>query len=619
MNLFQMQRILIWNGTHGYPENIEEKAPKASFTPPLCTLKHLSSLMTCKSPGEEFAHKTTMSILNNVSNYSWDSKAVLTLAAFAMEYGDIWLLSQLHSSDQLAKPIGILKRVPTILSRPGLQKHKKAMVELNNLVKVTLEVIQCMFELEKLSIYGTKDVPELSKAMDRIPIDVYWAIITIAACMTQICCIINDEDRTQDLSPFAQKINFTLTFLRRQITLCRQQIEIIEAYRKINKLLQTPTEIMEVFKALIFGKDNVQPLIDGSTNGKVNIDVLKRKNVLFYISALDITNDDILILKPISEGIRKENQYKIVWIPIVEQWTDELRKKFEMMRSKWPWYVVQYFSPVVGIKFIKEEWNFKNKPILVVMNRQGKVEHPNALHMIRVWGMKAFPFTTTVEEALTNSVDGIVSVWFDIHPNVSNWIKQEKYILFYGGKDNEWIQQFNKKAATLANDPVMKDTKISIELFCVGKGSKGEDEPNILGHFWNRIESFFFSKTHKKTEQDIVTQEIQKLLSYKTESGWAVLSKGSRLVVNGNGSTMLKVLEEFDKKKELVREVGFEICFKDHYEKIIQTGRHCCSVDIPMNAGKYPEHIKCPECPRIMETYISYKCCHIDGPMNALH
>ena len=104
--------------------------------------------------------------------------------------------------------------------------------------------------------------------------------------------------------------------------------------------------------------------------------MLKKKNVLFYISALDITIDDILILKPIYEGIRKEDKYKIVWIPIVEQWNDELQKKFEMLRSKMPWYVVQYFSPVVGIKFIKEEWNFKNKPILVVMNRQGKVEHP---------------------------------------------------------------------------------------------------------------------------------------------------------------------------------------------------------------------------------------------------
>ena len=38
-----------------------------------------------------------------------------------------------------------------------------------------------------------------------------------------------------------------------------------------------------------------------------------------------------------------EDQYKIVWIAIVEQWTDELRKKFEMLRFKMPWYVVQYF------------------------------------------------------------------------------------------------------------------------------------------------------------------------------------------------------------------------------------------------------------------------------------
>ena len=76
---------------------------------------------------------------------------------------------------------------------------------------------------------------------------------------------------------------------------------------------------------------------------QVNIDVLKKKNVLFYISALDITIDDILILKPIYDGIIKEDQYKIVWIPIVEQWTDELRKKFEMLRFKMPWYVVQYF------------------------------------------------------------------------------------------------------------------------------------------------------------------------------------------------------------------------------------------------------------------------------------
>ena len=199
-----------------------------------------------------------------------------------------------------------------------------------------------------------------------------------------------------------------------------------------------------------------------------------------------------------------------------------------------------------------------------------------------------------------------------------NQIKQGKYIFFYGGKDNEWIQQFKKKAAALANDPVMKDTKVSIELVCVGKDSKGEDDHGFLSDFWKGIESFFFSLTHKKTEQDIVIQEIQKLLSYRTESGWSVLSKGSRLVASGNGTKMLKVLEEFDKRKELVREVGFEVVFKDLHDKILPIGR-CCSVDVPMNAGKVPEHIKCPECPRVMETYVSFKCCHIDGPMNGLH
>jgi hypothetical protein len=40
--------------------------------------------------------------------------------------------------------------------------------------------------------------------------------------------------------------------------------------RKMKELLQTPDEIIEVFKALIFAKDDMQPLIDGSTNKMVS-------------------------------------------------------------------------------------------------------------------------------------------------------------------------------------------------------------------------------------------------------------------------------------------------------------------------------------------------------------
>ena len=125
--------------------------------------------------------------------------------------------------------------------------------------------------------------------------------------------------------------------------------------------------------------------------------MLKKKNVLLIISSLNIHKNLLSELMLIYDGIKeKGDEYKIVWIPIVEQWTDDLREKFEMLRSMMPWYIVQYSSPVAGIKFIKEEWHFNNEPIVVVMNPQGDVENEDALHLILQRGMSAFPFTRRV-------------------------------------------------------------------------------------------------------------------------------------------------------------------------------------------------------------------------------
>ncbi|PRQ36289.1 putative sieve element occlusion [Rosa chinensis] len=604
----------IVQGTQVHVDNIEEKNPKASFSVPLCTLKRISCEMQCKPPGDEIAHNTTVAILNKLSEYSWEAKASLTLAAFAMEYGEFWLLAQLRESDNLAKSIAILKRVPVLLKPSELHKRRQSILELNNLIKAILQVIECIDQFNKYSTYDPKDVPDLSIALDHIPVDVYWVIITVVACATKITILTSDEDKEFDLAPYSQKIHYVLNKLTSQQRGCRKQIEEAETYRRITKLFRTPTEIMEVFKGLIFTKDNVQPLIDGSTKQTVKIDILRRNNLLLFISTLDVSDDDISILKPIHEFTKRDNQYKIVWIPIVEQWTDDLRKKFDILKNKMPWFTVQYSGPIAGIKFIKEEWNFKGKPTVVVMNPQGKVEHPNALHIIRVWGVKAFPFTKTTEEELSHSHAGkwVGSVVEGTHPSVHTWIKEDKYIFFYGGKDNEWIQQFTKKATALANDPIFKEAKIHLELVCVGKGSRGEDDHGVLGRFWTSVESLFFTKGHKQVES--VNQEIQKLLSYKNESGWAVLSKGSTVLVTGHGVSVLKVVEDFEKWKDHVKEKGFEFCFKAYHEKISQASRPCCRLDIPGSNGKVPESMRCPDCHRNMETFISYKCCHIDGP-----
>ncbi|XP_054794691.1 protein SIEVE ELEMENT OCCLUSION B-like [Prosopis cineraria] len=595
-------------------EHIDDKSTQANFSSPLCTLRQISSEMQCKPPGEQVAHKTTMAILNKLSHYEWDAKAVLTLAAFAMEYGELWLLAQLQPTDLLAKSVAMLKRVPVLTKPASLQKHRQAIVELNSLIKSTLLVIELIFELEQLSSYDTKDVPALVTATENIPLDVYWAIITIVAIVTQLDCLTTESEHRQELSHYGQKINIILSKLRNQISQCRQQIEVTKMYYKIRKTMQTPTETMEVLKLLIFSSDVSKPLYDGSSKTTVSIDVLKKKNVYLFVSTLDITEEELSVVLKIHESIKTKNQteqYKIVWVPIVEEWTEQLRKKFELLKTKMPFFVVEHFGSVAGFKYIKEEWQFKKKPMVVTMNHQGKILHPNAFHLVQAWGFKAFPFTKTQEEEIHTSRQWVAPIVSQIHPSISTWIKEEKYIFFYGGHDKEWVQQFAKYATAMVNDALLKEKKILIELFHVEKENK-----NIFSSFWSGIESLFVTKVHKTVDDD-VTKEVQKMLSYKNETGWALMSKGSEVILTGHGTTILKTVAEYEKWKEFIVSKGFEWSFKEYHDKAANVPHRCSHLEIPNVAGKMPERIRCPECPKTMEIFITYKCCHEEATSNA--
>lgn len=83
--------------------------------------------------------------------------------------------------------------MPFLLKPADLQKRRQAVVELSGLIKATLQVIEIIFELEKLTTYDPKDVPGLTIAMDHIPVDVFWAIITTVACATKITILTSEE------------------------------------------------------------------------------------------------------------------------------------------------------------------------------------------------------------------------------------------------------------------------------------------------------------------------------------------------------------------------------------------------------------------------------------------
>lgn len=138
-----------------------------------------------KCLGGEDGHQTTVSLLNMLSNYAWDAKLVLTLAAFALVYGEFWLLAQIYSSNQLAKSMAILKQLPIIMEHSGPLKPK--FDALNNLIKAMLDLTRCIVAFKDLpSAYVAQDVPALASAANTIPTAVYWTMRGVVACAAQI-------------------------------------------------------------------------------------------------------------------------------------------------------------------------------------------------------------------------------------------------------------------------------------------------------------------------------------------------------------------------------------------------------------------------------------------------
>lgn len=130
-------------------------------------------------------HATTVELFNMLASYSWDAKLVLTLAAFALNYGEFWLLAQIYSSNQLAKSMAILKQLPNILEHSGPLKPR--FDALNNLIKVMMDVTRCVVEFKDLPpTYISHEVSALSAAMAHVPTAVYWTVRSVLACAAQI-------------------------------------------------------------------------------------------------------------------------------------------------------------------------------------------------------------------------------------------------------------------------------------------------------------------------------------------------------------------------------------------------------------------------------------------------
>ncbi|KAJ6670160.1 PROTEIN SIEVE ELEMENT OCCLUSION B [Salix viminalis] len=591
-------------------------------------------------------HATTISLFNMLAIYSWDAKLVLTLTSFASFYGVPWMISQISSTNKLAESMACLKQLPD-------PKDSSAPMNLlfdgiNNLIIIMMDVTWCVVEFRDLpTSYISQEVPALSTAMAHIPTAVYWTLRSVVVCAAQIRSINQIGDKFSisttsewELSTLAHKLSNILEHLRKQLDVCYEYIDEkrnVKTFQMLQNLFEMiHIDNMKVLKALIYAKDDIQPLIDGSSKKRVHLDVLRRKNVLLLISGLDISNDELSILEQIyieskHHGARLDSQYELVWVPIMDhsvQWSDTMNEKFKSMQSSMPWFTVYHPSVIEKpvIRFIKEVWHFKNKPILVVLDPQGKLVCPNALHMMWIWGSNAFPFTSLREESLWREETWRLELLVNgIDPVILNWINEGKYIFLYGGDDIEWVRKFTNNAQAVA-----QAARIPLEMVYVGKSSKREktrqlmatitmeklsyiwEDLTMIWFFWTRLESMLYSKIQlgKLDDHDPMMQEIKKLLSYDREGGWAVLSNGSNVVVNGHSTTILQTLVEYELWKDQVSIKGFDLALQDHHRTIHGISHPCCRFDFPMTMGRIPETMKCPECNRAMEKFSTFLCYH---------
>ncbi|PRQ40118.1 putative sieve element occlusion [Rosa chinensis] len=653
--------------TGAYTEALEhhEKALHASLSSlhdnyevPISLFNAISSELFGKWLSGEDANKTTMDILRIVQHYDWDEKVVLTLGAFSVKDGEFWLVAQLYTINALAKAVGTLRQLPEILERASTVLKSK-FDAYNNLVNTVLKVTKCIIQLQEVrrDPHLTTEL-ESTTSTAHIPTAAYWTIRSIVVAASQLLGItgMGPEYVTEawELSSLSHKLENIHSHLEETIKRLNdiiQRKKDDEALAAIAYILETPHIDNTKTLRVLFFKDDQPALYDGYSKRRVDIDVLKRKVVILFLSDLDVAQEnEYMIAHQMYDEKRQfptrpESQYEIVWVPIVDNWNEAKYQQFENLKNDMEWYSVFHpsvVSPTV-IRYIRKQdkWNFVKKPLLVVVDPQGKIVHTNAVHMMCVFGSAAYPFTNNRERLLWENETWRMELLADsLDQNLLGWIHEGKFICLYGGEDITWIRDFTRAARGVA-----LEAGIQLELLYMGKSKAKEQklrsimriieeeklshvlDRNLIWYFWIRLESMWQSKGQQLKNEllsstqlraadsfslrnDPVLKGIISLLSFgSTERGWAVIGTGSADMSKANGEHMLRSLREYTAWEKRRRELGFTPALNEYLAEVYKsTPHHCTNLVLPAT-GLMPETVACAECGRLMERYTMFRCC----------
>nr|XP_011457420.1 PREDICTED: uncharacterized protein LOC101308835 [Fragaria vesca subsp. vesca] len=604
------------------------------------TFGKISHEILCKWPDEEDLHERTMILFDLLGSYKWDAKVVLVLAPFVASYGEFRLLIHLCSSNPLALSVAMLKQLPADLS-PLKPRFKALSLLVNAMVDVTKYIINfeklplSHVELDHEAKYATKSI---------IYIAAYWIVRGILRCSSQITdsTSIKSEQysdstiiATWEILSLVYRLRSIYSHLRQQVEICHQQIETKLYWKLMNVFKETHVDNQEVLSLLFAMRDDL-PLKDCSSQAKLGVSDLKGKIVILLFSRPEfLPIDETLLLVQQTHNYphdykNVEGSYKIIWIPIPvsSQWTTADATIFDFLSSILPWYSIRkpwLLNPAV-VTFIKQAWNYKNEPVMVVLDSQGNVTNKNILDMLIIWGVIAYPFSASREEELWQEQNWTLKFMVDaIDPILTKWVEEDRNICIYGSNSIDWILEFTGKME------IIKSAGVNLEMVYVGKRNSSQQMRNILTvvdykqlssvlsfiksqFFWLRLESIRRLKLQLGTPEttDHVLDEVSALVDMDdNDKNWAVIGRGSKSMdmVRLEGPELMECLDMFPKWGGSVAELGFMNALRNSLEPSFLSGPCGHDYDVTLSSEEpvLQGMVVCGKCKHPMKKFVIYK------------
>ncbi|XP_047949301.1 protein SIEVE ELEMENT OCCLUSION A-like [Salvia hispanica] len=609
-------------------------------------LHQITCVLNCQCSKEGDSNKTSLEILQLLTNYTWEDKIVIILASFVVEYGQYCLFAKLEKSNQLTNLVALLKKIPDHTD-DVYENMKSSFEAIMGALRVSIKVTRFIakFRTSFRAKYMANEAKVMIEARNHIPIAVYWMTRLVVACASHYSVIVGNTTEisyteTRSITKLEEKITEIHTSFEKQFDECNIHIEEKKRIRYVEKLKvvlnQNITHMgnLSVLQTILKRKKDESRLVSCEGDKKVDVEVLKGKTVLLLISGLKITEEEITKIGTFyRERSREKAQYEIVWVPIVEKMSEDDEKTFNDWKCKMPWHAIEhpkYVKPGL-VKYAREEWRYSEKSIMVSIDHRGKVVHEDSYSMMCTWGNAAFPFSRTREEEQWKTLREW-SLKFMVQQTtqkMSEWVKENKYICLFGGDDYEWIKKFVNEAKRVAGE-----AKIELQMVYIYKKNTREDhmtqitqtlsstgvevwEKSTSINFWKRIECLLYSKFHqgvKESERHPFLREAMNMLALGDhDKGWGLISQGEgaglKKIAKANGDMILKAFEGYSSWSSSETTLDFTTGLHDHLARLARDfPHHCNRLTIP-GIEDILGTMLCGECNQPMEKFIMYRCC----------